>query len=321
MSRNWSAHYVIASSALVLVALLSLVVGAAGLSLSELVSALQHEAGSEAATAIVYEIRIPRLLAAALVGATLALAGTILQASFSNPVVDPSLVGLSGVAGLGAMVGGLLTANGVAATVVAIAATIAAMHWLSSTRTDSLHLLLSGFALGAFTQGALATLSNFGAFGQGKSMNSWLFGSVAVATYDALPWLVVGLGVASALLWRLGVPMDILAADPQSAFALGVDVTQLRRRLLLAAAVVVAPAVVWFGVVGFVGLLVPHALRALGVINHRQLLPLSAICGAIVVLLADTAARSLIPMTEIPLTVLLALAGAPLLLASVRRLK
>lgn len=321
MNRRTSVALLSAILLLVISAVFSMTVGAAGLSFDELWAGITHASGSEAASAIVYEIRLPRLLAAILVGASLAVAGAVLQSAFANPVVDPSLVGVSGAAGIGAMFGGLTVFGATGSTLFALLGAIVTMWWLQRSGGQALQLLLAGFAVGAFTQGLLATLSNFGAVAQGRSLTSWLFGTLAVATMDSVPWLLLGVGLGAGLLWKQSQAMDILSGGIESAFALGVDTSRLRRRLLIAAAILVAPSVVWFGVVGFVGLLVPHSLRALGFNTHRSLLPLSLVVGATIVLLADTAARTLVPMTEIPLSILLSLVGAPVLLVLVKRMR
>ena len=299
----------------------ALSVGAAALSFDEIWAAVSGKPGSDTARAILFDIRLPRILAALMVGAFLAVAGTVLQATFANPLIEPSLIGISGAAGVGAIVlaGVLATTSAIVNTAGAVVLSVVAMWWLSRSRMRDSKFVLLGIAWGSLATGLIAMAASIPDLNQGRSLTSWVFGSLALATNDQLP-LLLGCGLAGyGLLYRQSLPLDIVALGPQSAHFLGVRVDSKRRHWLVAASLLVAPTVALFGVISFVGLVVPHVWRLMGVVRHRELLPLTAASGGVLVLIADSLARTIGGPTEIPVGVVLSVLGAPMLLWLLRR--
>lgn len=315
--RRW----IVLSALLLLSSVVALGVGAAALSPSDLLGAVTGRADAETARAILFDIRLPRIVAALVVGAALAVAGTVLQATFANPLIEPSLIGISGAAGVGAiaLAGLFATTSTAVGTAGAVGLAALAMGWLSRSRMRGSKFVLLGIAWGSLATGLIAVAASIPTLNQGRSLTAWVFGSLALATNDQLPLLLASGAAGTALLWRQSLPLDIVALGPQSAHYLGVRVEAKRRRWLIAAALLVAPTVALFGVIGFVGLVVPHVWRLLGVVRHRELLPLTAASGGLLVLIADSLARTVAGATEIPVGVVLSVLGAPMLLWLLRR--
>lgn len=316
-ARRWLGLCVL----LVVSVAVALSVGAAALSLGEVLDAVTGKPGADTARAILFDIRLPRIVAALIVGAALAVAGTVLQATFANPLIEPSLIGISGAAGVGAiaLAGALATTSATVDTIGAVALAALAMWWLSRSRMHGSKFVLLGIAWGSLATGLIAIAASIPALNQGRSLTAWVFGSLALATNDQLPLLVICGLAGTALLWRQSLPLDIVALGPRSAHYLGVRVESKRMRWLVAAALLAAPTVALFGVIGFVGLVVPHVWRLLGVVRHRELLPLTAASGGALVLVADSLARTVGGASEIPVGVVLAVLGSPMLLWLLRR--
>lgn len=277
---------------------------------------------------VLFSIRLPRVAAAALVGLCLAGAGTAYQTLFRNPLVSPDILGVSTGAGLGAVVGillslpvagiqflGFLGGIGTVAAVVGLAAAIRAQNQL-------LVLVLSGVVIGALANSAIALVKVLAdPYDQLPAITFWLLGSLArVKAPDlgaAVPAMLLGLLPLIALRWRIGV----LALGEDEARALGVDARRLRLLVIAAATLMTAAAVAISGVVGWVGLMVPHMARLLVGPRFDRLLPASLLLGVAFMVGVDTLARSA-ARTEIPLGVLTAVVGAPIfiwLLARGRR--
>ncbi len=265
---------------------------------------------------IVWELRMPRVLAAAAVGAGLALCGVVMQALTRNPLADPYLLGLSSGASVGAVivivlgVGLLLPFAAFAGALVALVATLAlanAAGALTPTRT-----VLAGLAVSAVF-GAITSLVIFwSATGDSyREILNWLLGSLAGAD-----WASVALAGGAVVV--IGVPLlasartlDAFAFGDTAAAALGVHVGRSRAWLLVGTALLTGALVAVSGAIGFVGLILPHAVRLLVGSRHRALLPLSALAGAIFLVWADTAARTLFDPRELPVGIVTALVGGP----------
>lgn len=275
---------------------------------------------------IVWELRLPRILTAGAVGAGLALSGAIMQAITRNPLADPFLLGLSSGASLGAVavlllgVGLLLPPAAFLGALLALGATLGLARAggpISPTRT-----VLAGVAVSALA-GALTSLVIFWtATGDSyREILSWLLGSVAGAR-----WPAVAIGVGALVL--IGIPLmagartlDAFAFGDTAAAALGIDVVAARWTLLLATALLTGSMVSVSGAIGFVGLVVPHAVRLVVGARHRALLPISALVGALFLIWADTIARSLFDPRELPVGVVTAIIGAPVFAALLIRRK
>lgn len=276
--------------------------------------------------ALVWDLRLPRSLLAAAIGAALGVAGAITQGLFRNPMAEPGVLGVSAgaatLAALGFTLG--LDAHGAALVpaLAAVGASVVLLVLLALTRdhSDTTTLLLSGIALGAMS-GALTTLLlaiNTERWDLGIKVVRWLMGSFEGRSWPhlqgALLPLLAGLAVG---LW-LRHDLDALQLGRDTAASLGVDLVRTQRLALLAVALLVGAATALSGVIGFVGLVVPHAVRLLGGPGHGRLLPLSALGGAFVLLLVDILARSIHDVV-IPPGALTSLAGAPFFLWLLRR--
>lgn len=278
--------------------------------------------------AIVWELRMPRVITAAAVGAGLALCGAIMQALTRNPLADPYLLGLSSGASLGAVaviILGAAFALPLAAFAGALAALVATLGLASAFgQITPSRTILAGLAVSSVF-GALTSLVIFwSATGDSyREILGWLLGSLAGAHWDAV-W------IAGLALLLIGVPLlfsagtlDAFAFGDRQATALGVPVTRVRWVLLGATALLTGALVAVSGSIGFVGLILPHAVRAITGSRHRALLPLSALAGAVFLVWADTLARTVFDPRELPVGIVTALIGGPvfaLLLLRNRRL-
>jgi len=279
---------------------------------------------------IVLEIRLPRVILAGLVGAALATAGATYQGLFRNPLADPYLIGVAQGASLGAVIGFLLPAtwHGMAAGVIPLFAFTGAI--ISTAIVYGLArvgktlpvttLILAGVALGAL----LGSIVSYLIISSGEKMHSiifWLMGSFSLSQWAdvryVLPYVVVGTGVILLYARRL----NVMQLDEEQAQQLGINVERLKIVLLVAATLITAAAVSFVGTIGFVGIVIPHAVRLLWGADHRFLLPLSVLTGAIFLILADLIARTVQAPTEIPIGVITAICGAPFFLYLLRRRK
>jgi iron complex transport system permease protein len=302
-------------------------VGPSGLAPREVWQALSGGAGG-AAGDIVLGVRLPRVGLAAGVGAALAVAGVVFQALLRNPLADPFVLGVSGGAALGGIsvlaLGGALGLGYAAVPPAAFAGALGAVLLLLAVagpagRLSSTSLLLIGVVMNAFASAAIVFVASLAGLAEGAQVFLWLIGNLSDARPALAGWLaafVVG-GLACAIPFARA--LDLLALGEESAALLGVDAVRARRWLLLASSLLVGAAVSVAGLVGFVGLVVPHALRlALGP-DHRLLVPASALAGAAFLVLCDTLARTLLGGRELPVGALTALAGGPFFLFLLRR--
>jgi iron complex transport system permease protein len=276
---------------------------------------------------ILLDLRLPRILLGCLVGAGLAVAGTTFQGLLRNPLADPYLLGVSGGAALGAVF--ILTTGAAAGVplIVPAAACIGALAavaavWRLASGAGALPptaLILSGVVVSAFCSALVMFLTAIAPAGRVQGALFWMMGSLASPPPGILPAVAgaVALGVGLAVI--SGPQLNALSLGEETAAHLGVNARRVRLRLFFAASVATGAAVASAGLVGFVGLVVPHALRALVGADHRLLLPASALAGAVTLVLADTAARSVLPPAEIPVGVVTALLGAPFFLVLLRR--
>lgn len=318
-----------ALAALLVVAIVAgLVVGPSAVTPSEVWTALRDPAAAGPTADIVRRIRLPRVGAAALVGACLSLAGVCFQALLRNPLADPFVLGISGGAALaGVAVLSLGAAAGLGTGAVPVAAFAGALGatallfgvagWRG--RLSATTLLLTSVVFNAFASAAIVFLASLGGMAEGTSIFLWLIGTLAAARAEMLAALagVLAAGLACAL--PLARALDLLALGEETAEQLGVAVERAKRLLLLATALVVGGAVSVSGLIGFVGLIVPHALRLLFGPDHRLLLPASVLGGAAFLVACDTAARALLPGRELPVGAITALVGGPLFLLLLRR--
>lgn len=281
---------------------------------------------AETSSEIVLNIRGPRVVMAVTIGIGLAVAGALLQGSLANPLADPALVGISSAAALGAVVAasvgiafGTLPA-GLAATVGAAAGTaVVVLFARHDGRPEVVTLLLAGVAVAAFAGAVLAVIVSLSPSAAVRSLSFWSGGSLALSTWTAvlsvLPFVVAGLILAATVVR----PLDVLALGDRGALAAGVDVSAVRYRALAAVVLLVGAGVGAVGVIAFVGLLVPHAVRAVIGPRHGPLIIISGLAGAVLILAADTLARLVANPVEIPLGAVIAVVGAPAFFVLLRR--
>ena len=276
---------------------------------------------------VVWQLRIPRALLGALVGASLAMAGVALQGLFGNPLADPGIVGVSQGAALGAVAAIVLGAGAFAVWLIPLAAFIGGagattlIYLLArpGRGEGTATLLLVGIAIGAGCSAAVGFLTYIASESELQSLVFWQMGSLAQASWSDVaavtPVFVIGL----LALLRLATPLDMLALGERQARHIGLDVARTRLLLVAFSALLVGAAVAFAGSVSFVGLVVPHLVRMLVGPGHRWLLPLSGVVGALLIVVADTVARTLDPPSEIPLGLFSAALGAPFFLWLVLR--
>ncbi|MGH4031447.1 FecCD family ABC transporter permease [Actinomycetota bacterium Odt1-20B] len=278
---------------------------------------------------IVWEFRTPRVLLAALAGAGLAVAGVVLQAVVANPLADPYVLGVSSGASFGAVLvltlaSGALGGLGVSSAAFAGAVGAVALVFLLGRRHGRLaptRLVLSGVAVGYLLLAATSCLQLRATPNELRAVMFWMLGSVAGAQWRQLPVVACVVTASTALLTLYGRRLNALLAGEESATALGVDVHRLRAVLLLLSSLLTGTVIAVAGGIGFVGLMVPHLVRlALGA-DHRRLLPLSAVSGALYLVLVDLLSRTVDRPNELPLGILTALFGAPFFLWLLRRNK
>jgi iron complex transport system permease protein len=314
LARTLGVLAILAAVALAAIAI-ALASGTVPVAASDIVAALSGR-GDATEAAVVRELRAPRAVAAFAVGALLAIAGALMQVLLRNPLADPYVLGISGGAAVGALAALMIGWNdlaGLAAFAGALASTILVF---ALARTDAeravwapTRLLLTGVVVAAGWGAIIALLLAIAPATQVKGMVHWLLGDLAGASAPAGALAVLAVALAGAL--AMARDLNVLARGQADAASLGVDVARVSLALYALAALATAAAVTTAGSVGFVGLIVPHALRlALGN-DQRLLLPASAIAGGTLLVVADTAARTLMSPLELPVGVLTALIGVP----------
>jgi iron complex transport system permease protein len=311
-------------AALVVACAAAMSFGSVAVPLRSLAFAAMHPTTTGLEHTIFWDLRLPRVCIAICVGAGLGVAGTMLQALFRNPLVDPYISGVSAGAALAATLGiaaGLSFALIPAAAFgggLACAAIVAALG-AGGGSSGNLRLVLAGVALSALCAAAVTLVLLRLTPSSELSVLSWLAGGIGGRGWPELQWSGLYLAVGFAGTATLVHTLNALRLGMPSAAGLGLDVDAARWRVLAMAALITAACVAVSGVVGFVGLMVPHGARRLVGGDIAWLLPASALGGAIVVVVADALARTIAPPSEIPLGVLLAIVGVPFFLAVTRR--
>ncbi len=295
----------------------SVVFGPAAVPLSEL-----------ARSDIVWNLRAPRAVLAFLVGGSLGVAGAALQALVRNPLADPFLLGLSGGAGLGAVSAIALHLTGpwalpLAAFVGALAA-LGLVYRLgliggAGGALDPRILLLGGVAVGAFAAAITTAIVSLADAAELRNAFLWLWGGLSAASWQAVLLVALYVPVPLLVLVAAARPLDLLALGEEPARYLGADVDVVKRRVYVAASLLTAAAVAVSGVIGFVGLVVPHIARLTWGHRHRALLPAAFLGGGALLAFADTLARTVVAPRELPVGVVTALIGVPVFAFLLRR--
>jgi iron complex transport system permease protein len=280
--------------------------------------------GDPTAVAVVHNLRLPRVVLAALVGASLGLAGAAMQGAMRNPLAEPYLLGVSGGAAVGAVTAQTLGAaeafvplGAFAGAVVAVGVALTVARAVPG-RGDPRVLLMAGVIVGAFANAAIMILLAGAAPDVVRNALWWMMGSAAEARWSTNASLAMYAFVGGTLLIAWARQIDVLALGDDAAAGLGLDVERAARRVYLTASFLAAATVAAAGLVGFVGLIVPHLARAAGWSTHRPLLAGSALSGAVLVVVADVVARTVRAPAELPLGAVTAVLGVPFFLARLR---
>lgn len=272
-------------------------------------------------------VRFPRVLLALLVGAALGCAGALMQGVFGNPLAEPGVIGVSSGAAIGAFACIVFGISALGSWTVPIAAFVGGLLATlivyslarSGGRTEVVTLVLVGIAVTAFAGAVIGMLTFVSSDDALRSIAFWNLGSMARATWDAVfavtPFVVVGVSIAI----YYAPQLDLLSLGERPARHLGVDVERLRLVLIVVIALLAGAGVAFTGIIAFVGLVVPHLIRLVTGPSHRVLIPASVVGGALVVVVGDLIARTLITNQELPLGVLTALIGAPFFFWLIRR--
>lgn len=319
----------------VVAALLAAGIGQVHVPLDEVIGSLLHRLGLDIGPMpsapqgenALWFVRFPRVVLALLVGAGLGCAGALMQGIFGNPLAEPGVVGVSSGAAIGAFAVIVIGSSALGSWTIVLAAfagglvVTGVIYALARAdgRTEIVTLVLTGIAVNAVAGAVIGVLTFLSDDDALRAMAFWNLGSLSRATWAAaatvLPCLVVGLLVAMAHARQL----DLLSLGERSARHLGVAVERLRLTLIATVALLVASGVAFTGIIGLVGLVVPHLVRMLIGPGHRALIPASALGGALVVVLADLIARTAVEHQELPLGVLTALVGGPFFFWLLRR--
>jgi iron complex transport system permease protein len=299
-------------------------IGAYPLALSDIAGSLSRAITGAARVApidtVLLDVRLPRILAAILTGAALAAAGAAYQGLFRNPLVSPDILGVSAGAGLGAVIGIFLSLPILGIQALAFVgglATVALVYLIANAvrdREPTLVLILAGVVVGSLAGASISLLKVLAdPYDQLPAITFWLLGSLASVrkadVANTLPLVLLGLVPLIALRWRI----NVLSLGDEEAKALGVDAGRLRLVVIAAATLITASVVAIAGVIGWIGLVIPHIARMLVGPNFDRLLPAAMLMGASYLLIVDTAARTL-SRVETPLGILTALIGAPFFL-------
>ena len=313
---------------LILIALVALATGPTPVGVGEVADLLLRGTGEPASRDIVLGVRLPRVVLGLLVGAALATAGAIFQALLRNPLADPYVLGVSGGAALAGIavlaLGGLL---GVSTSMVPIAAfggglfATALLYWVSGGpgRSGPTGLLLTGVVFNAFASAGIVFLASIAGFFDGSRIFLWLIGHLSAVEIDAAGIVAASVVVGLVVACVLSRSLNLIALGDETATQLGVPVDLHRRLLLLSTSLMVGAAVAVSGLIGFVGLIVPHALRLVIGSDHRLLIPAAALTGAGFLVLSDTLARTVLDGRELPVGAVTALIGGPLFIFLLRR--
>jgi iron complex transport system permease protein len=282
--------------------------------------------GAAVHVAVVRELRLPRVLLAALVGAGLGASGAALQGATRNPLAEPYLLGVSGGAAVGAVIAVALHAPaplvplaGLAGALVAVALSLIIAR-ASGGQVDARVVLMAGVVVGAFANAAIMVALAGVDANAVRGALWWMMGSVADANWQQVRALTVYVTIGLAALLVLARAIDLLALGEDTAAGMGVNVARVTLAVYVAGALLAAGTVAAAGLVGFVGLLVPHLVRMTGARTHRTIIAAAALGGAALVVVADLIARVAHPPAELPLGAVTAILGVPFFLSRLRRL-
>jgi iron complex transport system permease protein len=335
--KRLASPYAITILLWIFVSILSLAIGSISIPVQTVLQLLAGKlglastpAGTELFSTILFELRLPRTILIALTGAALAGSGAAYQGLFRNPLADPYLIGVASGAGLGAVIAMSVhwPAQLLGMYTIPISAFLAGMITVvlvySIARigktVPTTNLLLAGVTVSSFCT-ALTSFLMLRAHNELRRAITWLLGGSTLTGWDpviaVLPYILVGL---TSLIF-LAYPLNVLQFGEDQAQQLGLNVNTVKTLIVLAASLTAASAVAFSGIIGFVGLIVPHLVRILWTTDYRKVIPLSLGMGMVVLLITDILSRVILPQQEIPLGIITALAGAPFFLWVLRRSK
>lgn len=305
--------------------LLGLAAGSSGFGLSAVVKSLKGESGAELMNAIIWRLRLPRVLLAALLGATLSLGGMVFQALLRNPLAEPYILGISGGSAIGAIVGILLgLARFPGVWLMAFAgslATLGLLYLMASGRSmlRGNTLLLSGVMVNAFCSAVILFLVSIAQDSRLHNIIFWLMGDLAAATNQNVISLSATVVPCFIIIFSRSHALNLLTFGNDMARTMGVNIRTTTSLLLVVTSLMVSATVSYCGLVGFVGLVMPHLLRMIWGPDHRLLAPASILGGAAFMVICDMLARTLPAQGEMPVGVITALIGAPLFVYLLRK--
>lgn len=322
--------FIIAFLTLIVMLVLSMAIGAVFIPPMDVLRTLAGDVSNQTFRTILFDIRLPRTILIALVGAALAGSGATYQGLFRNPLADPYLIGVASGAGLGAILAmsiqwpytllGLFAVP-FAAFISSLLTVYLVYTFAQIGRTvPTTNLILSGVAVSSFAT-SITTFLMLRSSGEVRRAIGWLLGGVSLVGWDVTLALIPYLAVGMTLLVLTGYSLNLLQFGDDQATQLGLHVRRAKFMIIIASSLVTAAAVSFAGIIGFVGLVVPHIVRIWWGVDYRRLIPLSILGGASVLLVADVLARILIAPQELPVGIVTAIAGAPFFLWVLRRAK
>ena len=275
---------------------------------------------------IIFSIRLPRVIFAGLVGASLSVAGVIFQALLRNPLADPFILGISSGSAVGAIIGIITGLGAVPFGIPALAflgaiftVTLVFLIGRSDKELHSNTLLLAGVIVNAFFSAIIMFLISISTNTDLHNITFWLMGDLSLATWIKILFVSVLLLFGFVVIYSYARPLNLIVTGEETAMQLGVNVERTKIVLFLAGSLITGLAVAFSGIIGFVGLIIPHIMRMVLGPDHRLLLPASFLFGASFLVVADTIARTVIPYTELPVGVVTAICGAPYFIYLLRR--
>lgn len=306
---------------LVVGALLALAIGSEHVPFPQLTAALLAKVTGTASTlsreqeVIVFSLRLPRIALAIGVGAALAMAGAAFQALLRNPLADPYVLGVSGGAALGSILAILLAAEvAIAQPLFGFAGAVAAtliVYQLGRRDDDPARLALAGVVLSTFLSSTIVLITALANNVKLRQITMWLLGDLSSGNLEGLLFVIAAVLIGATVLMTQSRALNLMMIGERDAFALGVETSRVRWIVHLTASLMTGTAVAAGGAIGYVGLVVPHLVRLAVGADNRLVIPASALAGALLVLLADTVARTMLSPRELPTGAITALVGAP----------
>ncbi|MEW6615384.1 MAG: iron ABC transporter permease [Thermodesulfobacteriota bacterium] len=316
----------------IIVAILSISLGTADIGLMKILRGIFGEGTvpirgwTDTDRVIIFQVRLPRIILAGIVGATLSVAGVVFQALFRNPLADPYILGISSGSAVGAILA-IISGAGLGFLSIPVASfcgallTILLVLGIARTgyRLQTNTLLLAGVIVGSFFSAIIMFLVSITHDERLHSIIFWLMGDLSLSKYNEIiivtPFVIIG----CLIIYLNAHPLNLIVTGEETALQLGVEVERVRRLLLITASLITGVVVSVSGVIGFVGLVVPHMMRMVFGSDHRLLLPASALFGLSFLVIADTMARTIIAPVELPVGVITAIFGAPFFIYLLRR--